>query len=227
VCNAHDPRPTATGSRAAHGPGCRLRTPDAAAWGGEVTPRGRTKTIIYNAARPSGQYRCSGPAPSALASGSTPPGGTRGSRASRRRASTRTTWRPARNASSSAWTSCSTASPPGCPPTGAEGGSAVLPVAARLDRTRAGPTGTNRAGRCPTGTSTPVLPRCSSCSPSSTNDLVPCSLASIRKSWPISAPGSGFLRNGRRLALSLLATPIREPTRSRPRGQVTARAWMS
>src|SRR6516164_3539028 len=37
---------TVVGSRAAYGPGCRLRTPGAAAWGGEVTPRGRTIDCI-------------------------------------------------------------------------------------------------------------------------------------------------------------------------------------
>ena len=29
-----------------YGPGCRLRTPGAAAWGGEVTPRGRTNSTV-------------------------------------------------------------------------------------------------------------------------------------------------------------------------------------
>ena len=43
---AHGPHRTAVGSQAAHRPGCRLRTPGAATWGGGVRRARRTNLIL-------------------------------------------------------------------------------------------------------------------------------------------------------------------------------------
>jgi hypothetical protein len=63
-------RPASDGYRQPGRSRARLPAPDAgrSGLGGRGHAAGRTKTIIYNAAGPSGQYRCSGYAPSALAS---------------------------------------------------------------------------------------------------------------------------------------------------------------